>query len=141
MTDRRSALLVRGALTTAAVMLLLLVHPSAAWAARSGTDYVYAGQGWQYGKWSWNESRLRLVSNPYGDMSTDRCMDAVLDWATYDGHYDSRRVRSCRPGFNIPTDPGGDGYWNEPTSRFQTRVNDMRVGGGVVFDDDDLNVS
>ena len=72
-------------------------------------------------------------------MSTDRCMDAMLDWQTTSGHYDGRIVRSCRPGGTATTDPGGDGYWQEPSNWAGRTVIDMQKGGGARIDDDYLN--
>ena len=48
-------------------------------------------------------------------MSTDICLDALVDWMTTSGHYDARDARNCKPGPNSyrsgsiiePSDWGG----------------------------------
>lgn len=68
-------------------------------------------------------------------MSTDRCMDAFLDWGRDHGHYDARIVRECDPGNAVGTDPQGDGHWSEPPI---TPLNGIQRGWGYVIDDDNL---
>ena len=68
-----------------------------------GHDTSYAGSGTQYGEWDQNTRKLRLEASRTSDMSTSRCMDAMLDWkvSNFTGHYDSRFVRSCQPGHKV----------------------------------------
>jgi hypothetical protein len=117
--------------------IALTADPSSA--ATSGNDYAYVSPGHQYGTWSRADRRLRLGAYPQSTMSTNRCMDAMLDWQTASGHYDARVVRSCRPGGVATTDPGGDGYWSEPSDWAGRTVTDMQKGGGARIDDDYVN--
>lgn len=81
-----------------------------------GSDFTYVGAGWQFGSWSKSNRRIRLKVAPNSNLSTSRCMDALLDWGTTGGHYDARVIRSCRPGRAEETDPGGDQSWSEPAN-------------------------
>ncbi len=82
----------------------------------SGTTYV--GSGSQRGNWQQANRRLHLRVTPK-DMKNTRCMDAFFDWRVDQppvhghNHYDSRQVRSCLPGWQESTDPGGDDFWSE----------------------------
>lgn len=84
-------------------------------------------------------------------MSTDRCIDSVLDWRHTSGpHYDSRVVRNCQGGWYVPSyDWSGDEangladlnqsdiYWNEPSSAWSSAdVDDVRMAFGYEMDDD-----
>lgn len=102
---------------------------------RSGSEYAYAGSGSQFGSWSQPLIKLGLAVYPTSNMSTDRCMDAMLDWDTRGtGHYDSRVVRSCRPGTSEQTDPGGDGYWQEDSGDWDQRsITGVQKGFGYML--------
>lgn len=110
----------------------------AGWAvgALSGVDYAYAAPGHQYANWSYSSRLLRLGSYPDLGMNSDRCMDAMLDWQTSAGHYDARVVRSCKPGSPATKDPGGDGFWFEPSGWAGRNIVNMQKGGGARIDDD-----
>jgi hypothetical protein len=45
-----------------------------------GHDTSYAGLGTQFGAWDESDRELRLKAAPSSQMSTTRCMDAMLDW-------------------------------------------------------------
>ena len=66
-------------------------------------------------------------------------MDAMVDWANGSNHYDSRVVRSCRPGFSESTDPEVDGRWSEPAGTFGG-VTGMQKGWAYMIDDSSLVV-
>ncbi len=68
-------------------------------------------------------------------------MDAMLDWGTEGSgqHYDSRVVRSCRPYMSESTDPGGDGYWQEPADWGGAEMGGIQKGWGYVINDTTLN--
>jgi len=73
-------------------------------------------------------------------------MDAMVDWKVLQpvfgrNHYDSRVVRSCRPGFDEQTDPGGNGKWSEPNGWGGRTPQGLHRGFGYQLDDDSLNVS
>ncbi len=114
------------------------VSADPALAATSGSDYAYAGPGSQYAEWNRSQKRLSLRVNTY-TMSSDRCIDSMLDWQTTGGHYDSRVVRVCRNNRFLDTDPGGDGYWSEPTDWGGRTITDMQKGWGAYIDDDYIN--
>lgn len=118
------------------VTLGILTSAPQASAATSGEDDAYVTPGHEHAIWSKSEKRLSLGSFPGYSMSTDRCMDAMLDWKTTSGHYDARVVRSCDPGGKVSTDPGGDGYWQEPSDWGGRTITDMQKGVGARIDDD-----
>jgi len=71
-------------------------------------------------------------------------MDSIFDWKVDQpiighNHYDARMVRSCRPGYGIDTDPGGDGWWSEGNWAGETPEGAQR-GGGQVISDSNLSV-
>jgi hypothetical protein len=87
-------------------------------------------------------------------MSSDHCMDAMLDWKHTSGpHYDSRVVRSCRRGFVIHTYPwdGADAgnvadldltkfKWVEPLDIWNSaNISESQKGYGYELDDDYVN--
>ncbi len=115
--------------------MVVVLLPSVAAADTYGNTSTEAGAGKQYAIWNKSTRKIRLRVNPYSSMSPDRCMDAMLDWLA-DGHYDSRVVRSCLPGTDEESDPGGDGYWVEPSSWGDRSVTNMQKGFGYVMDDD-----
>jgi hypothetical protein len=115
---------------------LVALSESTAWAGQSGTSWAYAGAGTQYVTWNVSTRKFRLMVTPGSGMSTDRCMDSMLDWQPSSGHYDSRVIRSCRPGHSNETDPGADGYWIEPSDWDGANVNDTNKGFGYIMDDD-----
>lgn len=79
---------------------------------------------------------IKLRVYPSTAMSSDHCIDAMVDWKNLDGHYDARVARSCRPGDYWGTDMNGDFYWNEPSNWAGQNVVDMQKGYGYTFDDD-----
>jgi hypothetical protein len=103
----------------AAAALLIPVGPAhAAGTIYDGSDTAFAGSGSQYGRWNQSLGQVGLDARPSTSMPTTRCMDAYFDWAVQQpiighNHYDARIVRSCRPGVNTSTDPGGNGVWSE----------------------------
>lgn len=107
---------------------------------QSGSDTAYAGSGNQSGAWSLTQRRIGLAVDPGSGMSNSRCMDAMLDWGTLSGHYDSRVVRSCRRGTGEETDPGGDGYWVEPVDWGGRTVTGIHKGFGYVINDSNLHI-
>jgi len=98
----------------------------------------------QYGRWSLSERQVRMTVNPTTSMSSDRCMDALLDWGTEGtGHWDSRILRSCQPGYAVETDPGGDGFWEEPNNNILhwRDLGGIQKGWGYTIDDDSLEIA
>jgi hypothetical protein len=97
-------------LATTALWLPLTAGP--AWASpANGDGIVYVGSGNQYAAWQFTFQREMLTASPSAGMSNSKCMDAMVDWNTNGtGHFDSRVVRSCKPGTTEST-----GWWNEPT--------------------------
>lgn len=129
--------------------LVVGATPAQATGAQSGSDYAYAGSGYQYAYWNQSAMKLRLVSAPDTGMPNSQCMDAYLDWEVKQppllghNHYDGRIIRSCRPGKYEETDPGGDGTWSEPTtpSNWEGRQPlGMLRGWGYLIDDSSLEV-
>jgi hypothetical protein len=88
---------------------------------------------------TWRLAKISLTAYPYSGMSSDRCMDAMVDWYTGGHHYDSRVARSCLPGAFEETDKGGDGFWVEPADWDNVSVTNMQKGYGYVMDDDYVN--
>lgn len=127
-------------IAAAAVPATLLVSAAWAYTPQEGLDTVYAGAGSQYGNWSLSGQKLRLKVFPGSGMSTSKCMDAFLDWGTEGDHYDGRVIRSCRPGTTEETDPGGNGFWSEPTDFAGAHVNGIQKGFGYMIDDGNLQV-
>lgn len=138
------------ALAIAGLMSLVAVIGSYSSALASGTtsegyDYAYAGAGTQWGEWSQSNRTVRLHTMPNSGMSTSRCMDAMVDWKVKQpifghNHYDSRVVRSCKPGFDEETDPGGDGYWSEPSGWGGETPQGLQRGFGYIISDSTLEV-
>ncbi|MFZ2501610.1 MAG: hypothetical protein WAW88_02900 [Nocardioides sp.] len=56
---------------------------------------------------------IYFEGNPAG--SATYCIDIKMDVRTGGGHYDARVLRNCNPGHSWETDPGADGYWEEPS--------------------------
>lgn len=105
------------------ILLLLcgvLVAPCAPAAADdvsgSATRYVGPGNSYEYLVWNATTRRERMViyfeGNP--QLSSTYCLDIKMDVRTGGGHYDARVLRNCNPGYTWATDPGGDGYWEDP---------------------------
>lgn len=113
----------------------------------SGSAYRYKGAGdsWQYVYWDRPSRKMRMRIFADDGMSTDRCIDVTVDWRVEDGsHYDQRVLRNCDPGGYVDTDPGGDGYWREP-SNWDTDTHDSPVVGVRTvavykIDDDDRSI-
>lgn len=118
----------------------------------TGDDAASAGSGGQHAEWHASTERLRLKSSPFASMSTDRCMDAMLDWKHTAGpHYDARVVRSCKPGSLIQSYTwAGDGvdsnggnlntgqvFWHEPAGDWDdANISETQKGYGYEADDD-----
>lgn len=122
------------------VVLAIPTLLAPAWGAGSsteGNDTAYSGNGSQYAAWSKSGKKLRLKVSPNSAMSTGKCMDAMLDWGNNGNHYDARVVRSCRPGKSEETDPGADGYWQEPSGTNPTHI---QKGYGYMISDSTLTV-
>lgn len=108
---------------------------------QEGSDTANAGSGTQFASWSKSNHRLRLKVLPGNSMSTDKCMDVMLDWGTNgSGHYDGRVVRSCAPGIDEETDPDANGFWDEPSGWGGRDVTGIQKGWGYTIDDDNLLV-
>jgi hypothetical protein len=133
--------LVRGLLVgvTAGVAAVAPMVAAPAYAAsQSGSGYFYQGAGnsYQYVAWNKAEHKVRLRVFADSGMNTSRCIDAMVDWhVSDDQHYDARVVRVCQPGAAEETDPGGDGYWQEPSDWDGRSVDGLRVAAAYVMDD------
>lgn len=96
----------------------------------------------QYMKWNVNQHKIRIwvrFGGPSGGTG-NRCTDAVVDWNTNGtGHYDARVVRNCNPGGFIETDPGGDGFWQDPADFDEADVRRVQRVGSYDFTDHDLS--
>lgn len=95
-----------------------------------------SGNSSQCASWDTSSRKLYLGVTTSTGMLTTKCQDSMLDWRVTFGHYDARVVRVCQPGGHVYTDPGGDGYWEEPADWNGTAANGgMRAGGGYVIED------
>jgi len=117
----------------------------AAGTAKEGSDFAYVGAGVQYGRWSQSDKTVRLHSSPANNMSSNRCMDVMVDWRIdqpFIGrqHYDARVVRSCKPGVDEETDPGGDREWSEPSDWEGETPHGLQRGFGLIISDSSLDV-
>lgn len=61
------------------------------------------------------QRKVRLAVRTGPKLPLGECHEASFDWRTTAGHYDQRTVRNCKPDGYVETDPGGDGYWQEPS--------------------------
>lgn len=115
---------------------LLALYPSVTYGAPEGNDWGYASPGQQYAEWSKSNRRIKFLIYAQSSMSTDRCLDGMLDWKTSNGtHYDARVVRTCMPGGEAITGTA-DGYWNEPSDWGGRTITDMQKGVAARIDDD-----
>lgn len=65
-----------------------------------GGAYTDVGQGTSSQFMSWNKTsrEVKVYSTASSGMSTEVCLDAIVDWMTVSGHYDNRTSRNCDPG-------------------------------------------
>lgn len=96
---------------------------------------VGASGSYQSTEWDKGSRKIRIEVRAGNNMNTSRCIDGAVDWKTKSGHYDVRVVRVCRPGGTESTDPGGDGWWLEPSDWDGRTVVGMRVAGGILIGD------
>ena len=103
---------------------------------------IGAGSSSQHMRWKQPSQRVRLwvtfAGNP--NSTGGRCQDAAVDWNTNGtGHYDARVLRNCNPGHTEQTDPGGDGWWEEPNNFDGANVTQVQRVGSYVFEDGNLS--
>lgn len=101
----------------------------------SGDDYAYVGPAGssEHGAWDLQAKAVREDTYAGSGMSTSKCVDTYLDWATTIGHYDSRLTRVCQPGGHRVTDMGGDGWAQEPSDWGGRTVTGLQKGAGCFY--------
>lgn len=144
-SDRVCGLLSRVTLVTVGTVISSIVWIAPAQAdsvVGSGITYVGLSPSAQGLRWTVPGEEIRLWAR-FAATSTGSaryCHDAAVDWFTNGtGHYDARVIRNCNPGTTIETDPGGNGFWQEPNNYDEADVTRVQRAGSYAFPDDDLS--
>lgn len=125
----------------AAAFALTVTFASAAFAdchadgVNSGDDVKYVGPGTssEEGAWDLGAKAVKEFTDADFGMSTSKCLDTYVDWATTSGHYDQRLTRVCQPGGWRLTDQGGDGWALEPSDWGGRTVTGLQKGAGCLY--------
>lgn len=128
-------------------LLFAPMSPASAASDEHGDEWRHLGAGNSYQYIYWDRSERRVGLSVFADttMSSNVCLEAMMDWSPNDGtHYDARTVRNCMPGGIISTDPLGNGYWNEPSNwdsdTHDSPITNVRAAAAYKTDDGTLDI-